>query len=125
MLLLVTKGERSFDKHGTIKVEAIDDTTSNIEKTLPEEQASSTGKAGLRYRAFKKNKVQEWWRNILSKNKDKVPSAEQLLCIKAIVNRCEQEARDEQSNVEYRSEPLRLILHGVPGVQVSFVSDFF
>ena len=31
------------------------------------------------------------------------------------MQRCVQEARDELNNVEYRSEPLRLILHGVPG----------
>ena len=54
MLLLVKKGERSFDKHGNIKVEAIEDSTSKIEKTLPEEPASSTGKASLHYRGFKK-----------------------------------------------------------------------
>ena len=34
------------------------------------------------------------------------------------MERCAQEARDENLNNEYRSEPLRLILHGVPGVSV-------
>ena len=32
-----------------------------------------------------------------------------------MVKRCVEEAREEQNNVAHRSEPLRLILHGVPG----------
>ena len=46
---------------------------------------------------------------------EKVPSDEQLKAIKMIVERCLQERSEEQQELEYRSEPLRLILHGVPG----------
>ena len=45
----------------------------------------------------------------------KHPSAEQLEFIEAVVKRCIAEALDEQRNVEYRSEPAHLLLHGVPG----------
>ena len=118
MLLLVSKGDKSFDKHGNIQVNSVEDTANNTEKPLPDEEAPSTAKAGLRYRGFNKKSLKEWWRNLES-NKDKAPSEEQYRCIKAIVSRCEQEAREEQRNVEFRSEPLRLILHGVPGVQAA------
>ena len=55
LLLLVNKGERSFDKHGNMNVEAIEDSTGEIEKTLPAEEASPTEDAGLRYLGFKRN----------------------------------------------------------------------
>ena len=60
----------------------------------------------------------EWLRTIQSECNKKKPSSEQLRCIEAIMDRCAQEAHDENTNSEYRSEPLRLILHGVPGVSV-------
>ena len=59
-----------------------------------------------------------WLRTIQSESNNKKPSSEQIRCIEAIMERCAQEARDENLDNEYRSEPLRLILHGVPGVSV-------
>ena len=47
--------------------------------------------------------------------KKKQPSEEQFECIKTVVERCAREAGEEQDNIEFRSEPLRMILHGVPG----------
>ena len=76
---------------------------------------SSEKNAHLLYQKFKGNKANEWLRSIQLEGNEQIPSAEQLRCIKTIVDRCVQEAKDERSNTEYRSEPLRLILHGVPG----------
>ena len=44
-----------------------------------------------------------------------MPSTEQCACLTAIINRCEEEMQDERTEAVHRSEPLRAILHGVPG----------
>ena len=46
------------------------------------------------------------------------PNTEQQLVIKRIMDRCLQELEDEAGQAEFRSEPLRCVLHGVPGVGV-------
>ena len=63
----------------------------------------------------RKKSANEWLRRLQADSCKKRPSAEQLQFIQAVVDICVQEACEEQGNVEYRSEPARLILHGVPG----------
>ena len=71
--------------------------------------------AHLLYKGFKKTSIADWLAKLQSKTNKKTPSDEQLVCVKAIIDRCVKEAGEENRNVEYRSEPLRMILHGVPG----------
>ena len=71
--------------------------------------------AHLHYQAFKKKNADDWLRKLQAPTNEKKPSMEQLQFIQTVVTRCIQEANDERNNAEYRSEPLRLILHGVPG----------
>ena len=68
------------------------------------------------YRAFRKSKAIEWLHRLKESNGEIIPSAEQMKCTKIVVDRCVEESQDEQSDLEYESEPLRAILHGVPGV---------
>ena len=49
------------------------------------------------------------------------PNTEQQLVIKRIMDRCLQELEDEAGQAEFRSEPLRCVLHGVPGAGKSEV----
>ena len=44
-----------------------------------------------------------------------VPSDEQRLVLQDVMDRCFEERVDEEDDLEIRSEPLRLFLHGVPG----------
>ena len=44
-----------------------------------------------------------------------MPSAEQLVFLSSTVERCIREMREENSTATYRSEPMRFMLHGVPG----------
>ena len=45
----------------------------------------------------------------------KIPSVEQSSFLRSVMNRCLLEAREEGGNLDYRSEPMRFMLHGVPG----------
>ena len=45
----------------------------------------------------------------------KVPSAEQIAVIEHNIARSLQEFDDVQRDADFRSEPLQLLLHGVPG----------
>ena len=72
-------------------------------------------KAGLAYRNFSVAKANAWLRKLRTADKKKSPSEEQLACLQAIMTRCAIEAREVDENKEFRSEPLRMVLHGVPG----------
>ena len=57
------------------------------------------------------------------------PNEEQKRIIRRIIDRCLQECVGEASETDFRSEPLRFLLHGVPGAGKSevlyWVRDFF
>ena len=57
------------------------------------------------------------------------PNAEQQFCIRTIIDRCLKECLEEANDVEFRSEPLKLCVHGVPGAGKSevlyWLRDFF
>ena len=44
-----------------------------------------------------------------------IPSDEQRLVLQDVMDRCFQERDDEQQELDIRSEPSRLFLHGLPG----------
>ena len=69
----------------------------------------------LCYKKCKKHSADAWLRALTDSNQVKKPSAEQLACIEAIIRRCLREGEEADKNLEFRSEPLRMILHGVPG----------
>ena len=69
----------------------------------------------LLYKDFSSDAAREWTEKLKAGRDGKKPSQEQLDCIHAIVERCTIEAIETDTNPEYRSEPLRMILHGVPG----------
>ena len=106
--------ESSLDKGGSIAGQQSEPPTNKDDGNCPQDSSSSRKDGHLHYQAFKKN-AHAWLRRLQADTSKKTPSAEQLQCIQTVVHRCIQEARDKQNNVEYRSEPLRLILHGVPG----------
>ena len=107
--------DSSLDKQGSIVEQHSAASTSIDDGKHPEDPSSSRKDANLVYKTFRSNKVKQWLRELQADNNEITPSAEQLQFIKTVVSRCVQGAREEHSNVEYRSEPLRLILHGVPG----------
>ena len=84
-------------------------------ETSEKDASKSLKQAHLLYKGFKKTSIADWLAKLQSKTNKKTPSDEQLVCVKAIIDRCVKEAGEENRNVEYRSEPLRMILHGVPG----------
>ena len=86
-------------------------------KESPDDAAK---KAGLVYRSFSVNKANAWLKDLQTPNaKKKLPSAEQLSCLEEVIKRCEFESRESNQNKEFRSEPLRMLLHGVPGAMLN------
>jgi hypothetical protein len=57
------------------------------------------------------------------------PNTEQQLCIRRVVDRCLKECLEESNDVDFRSEPEKLCIHGVPGAGKSevlyWLRDFF
>ena len=75
--------------------------------------AVGAAQAGIVYGKFRLKEAHAWLRNLMAA--EKKPSAEQLSCLEAIISRCAKESREVDENEEFRSEPLRMLLHGVPG----------
>ena len=110
----------NMDKGASIAGHQSEPPTTKGGSICAQDPSTSTQNAQLDFKSCLQKDVHAWLRRLRlqrlqTDTSKKTPSAEQLQCIKAVVDRCIQEARDEQNNVEYRSEPLRLILHGVPG----------
>ena len=57
------------------------------------------------------------------------PNEQQKRILERVIERCLQECVDEANDVDFRSEPLRFLLHGVPGAGKSevlyWLRDFF
>ena len=115
--------ERGFDKEGSIAGERDEPITHNANSTGSEPISSSSMAAQLYNQSFKKKNAEDWVRKLQAPTCEKKPSSEQLQFIHTVVKRCIQEARDEHNNAEYKSEPLRLILHGVPGKHFFFLKS--
>ena len=93
--------------------------------------------ARLFYDGSLRDKATAWMEHLFSaglhkdirKPKPK-PNAKQQACIRTIVGRCVQESEEELlQDVKFRSEPLSLLIHGVPGAGKSevlyWLRDFF
>ena len=94
----------SFEKSVKKKVE---ETKQNFD--------SGEKKAGLTYRNFSLAKANAWLHRLTKGPDKKKPSEEQLECVREVIKRCAIEARETNENREFRSEPMRMLLHGVPG----------
>ena len=95
--------------------------STNLEKPVkkkaeaPKENFDKKKKAGLVYGKFSLAKANAWLRELTTAKNKKAPSAEQLAVLKEVIQRCAIEAVEVDKNTEFRSEPLRMLLHGVPG----------
>ena len=106
-----------------------DDMTSNtqtMKATKP--QVAHSAKATLQCEGLTKDKADKWFKRLCSHGSDRdtrprppKPSDEQQRVIKRIMERCLEEDEDLASEKEIRSEPLRCLLHGVPGAGKSEV----
>ena len=96
---------------------------SEKEKQAPEKKAepqehsrSRRGKeTALSYGGLTERVARTWMLNLTDPKNKKRPSEEQLACLQQIVDRCVQENKEHGRNLQFRSEPLRMVLHGVPG----------
>ena len=73
-------------------------------------------RAALLYRGFSRAAADEWLLSLTTRVPSAiVPSDEQRLVLQDVMDRCFAERVDEEDDLEIKSEPLRLFLHGVPG----------
>ena len=91
-------------------------------------QAAISGKATLKYGGLTHKNAWDWFRELCRQGSSKdtrkpraKPNAEQQRVIKRVIDRCLQELEDESGDAEWRSEPLRCLLHGIPGAGKSEV----
>ena len=69
----------------------------------------------VHYTGFDSDVAQSWLRGLHTSTTNPVPSAEQSAVLQAVIDRCRTEMLEEQQEAPCRSEPLRALLHGVPG----------
>ena len=67
------------------------------------------------YGTFQLTAARTWLRALNMPGTTPAPNQEQKQVLTAVVERCHAEAVEERADKENRSEPLRAILHGVPG----------
>ena len=86
-------------------------------KEEPHEEPRSrrSKETALSYGGLSERAARLWIMNLTDPKNKKTPSEEQMACIQKIVDRCLQESKEHGRNQEFRSEPLRMVLHGVPG----------
>ena len=111
------------NKHKSIVFPITEKPVKKKEEAPKEKIDTAEKKAGLVYRHFSLKKANAWLRDLSTPAKEKIstdakkkiPSAEQLVFLQEIIARCGKEAVELNENREFRSEPLRMLLHGVPG----------
>ena len=105
------------NKHKSIVSTKLEKPVKRKAEEAPQENSDDGAKkAGLAYRSFSVKKANAWLKELeRPAAKKKLPSAEQLACLREVMRRCADEARESDENKEFRSEPLRMVLHGVPG----------
>ena len=103
------------NKHKSIVSSSVEKPTKRKAEESKEPFDSGEKKAGLAYRNFTIAKASAWLRELTTAVNEKTPSEEQLRCLEAVITRCAIEAVETDENREFRSEPLRMLLHGVPG----------
>ena len=79
------------------------------------------------YSGLTKENAELWLQSL--RNAAAPPSVEQEKFLETVVRRCLIEAQEERDEPEFRSEPVRTFLHGVPGAGKSqtlkWLRDFF
>ena len=104
------------NKHKSIGSTKLDKPEKRKAEAPQENSNDRAKKAGLVYRGFSNEKAKAWLKDLeRPAAKKKIPSAEQLACLREVIARCRDEAKESNENQQFRSEPLRMILHGVPG----------
>ena len=83
--------------------------------TKPKQGQDPPQPVDISYAGFRPELARSWLNSLQFSGSPPVPSTEQCACLTAIINRCEEEMQDERTEAVHRSEPLRAILHGVPG----------
>ena len=88
----------------------------------------SFGRAALRYSGLTLDSAQQWLHKVTTQGLPQdareprpIPNAAQEQVLARIIRRCLEELKEEGSDAEFRSEPLRFVLHGVPGTGKSEV----
>ena len=113
---------------------SIETKTANQRKDQVKRTAPKTEGVTLFYDGYSVQKANTWLQNLCALPEDPkvvkvVPSAEQLSALRRIMERCKEEHAEEQREKIGTSEPLRGLLHGVPGAGKSqfllWVKDFF
>ncbi len=97
------------------------------------DSSSRGAKSVLSYGALSRKSAKQWLDRLRQKelsNPDKIiPSAEQIVALNMVIERCLQEQVDEIRDEQPRSEPITGLLHGVPGAGKSqtllWIRDFF
>ena len=73
-------------------------------------------RASLLYKGLTSAKARGWLLRLTTPAPNAiVPSDEQKLVLQDVIDRCLQEREDEHQELDVRSEPSRVFLHGVPG----------
>ena len=104
-----------MNKQPSIVLTSAEKATKRKAETPQENSEERDKKANLVYQKFSVRKARIWLHALRTATNSKSPSEEQVRCLEAIIKRCEVEAHETDINSEFRSEPLRLLLHGVPG----------
>ena len=121
---------QEFAKDGDVGVYAKKDSSSKglPNQGNPKSRAPFSAYARLHYEGLTKDKAYTWLSELcrLGSPKDtrkppRKPSKEQKVVLDRIIERCLQEVEDEARDEVPRSEPLRCLLHGVPGAGKSEV----
>ncbi|CAE7344756.1 TTC28 [Symbiodinium sp. CCMP2592] len=82
----------------------------------PRETIGWTASAGLHYGKLTIASAEAWLGELSKPRKKKLlPTAEQMRVLRRVVKRCLEEHKESKKNGAARSEPMRLLLHGVPG----------
>ena len=82
----------------------------------PGKHRDKEARASLLYNGFTTATSRGWLLRLTTSAPNKIiPSDEQRLVLQDVMDRCLQERDDEQQELDIRSEPSRLFLHGVPG----------
>ena len=104
---------RELSKEGSVSMAALDG--EHNEGHLPEAKHEHCGlKARLCYEGLTAQGARAWQEQ-LAQMKPGAPSPEQVLFLNTVIQRCLQERVEEQADAASRSEPVRCVLHGVPG----------
>ena len=69
----------------------------------------------ISYASFDSDAAQAWLHQLQQTTDMPVPNQEQTECLQAIIARCTLEAQEQTLEAPHRTEPLRAIVHGVPG----------